>query len=274
MLKKTTARLHLLPAKEAPYVVIVRRKPSKTFHIVRWNTKTDTFEHGSWFNGKLYPMRCDVSFDGHWMVYLAMGDDGNVWNGCCQVPYLKTYLEGDNIGTWNGGGYWKERKTLATNNWTSSRGSVPFKTEAMSVSHGEDFGVLFPRMERDGWKRNGDNWGTGRKLDTKRYKIAVDGDDGWTFRFSGGRPALKAFYRGYLEHGQTFEFELTEYPGILDSEVEWAALDCRENLVFARSGWVFRYSKDDLEKGQPGFAADLNGLTREAAETGPDHRFF
>ncbi|MEM7773351.1 MAG: hypothetical protein AAF327_22955, partial [Cyanobacteria bacterium P01_A01_bin.37] len=73
------ARIHLLPAKRSPYVLVIRRKPSKCFHIIRWNTKTDRLEHGSWFNGKLYPKRCDISFDGQWMVYLAMGDSGNTW---------------------------------------------------------------------------------------------------------------------------------------------------------------------------------------------------
>ena|SRR5437762_157245 len=164
---KTTARIHLLPAKEAPYVVIVRRKPSKTFHIIRWNTEKDEFEHGSWFRGKLYPMRSDVSFDGQWMVYLAMGDGGNTWNGCCRLPFLKTYLEGENFGTWNGGGYWKDNKTLTTNRWTDQRGSVPFKVEVMSAGQGEDFTVLPLRMERDGWKRNGNNWGTDRKIKSK-----------------------------------------------------------------------------------------------------------
>src|SRR5262245_25474668 len=262
MAAKTTARLHLLPAKEAPCVVIVRRKPSRTFHIIKWNTDTDQFEYGSWFNGKLYPMRCDVSFDGQWMVYLAMGDGGNVWNGCCRVPFLKTFLEGDNVGTWNGGGFWRDRNSLSTNRWTSFRGSAPFKIEEGSSAGGEDFSVVIPRMERDGWTRNGANWGLERRLKSKKYRVAVDGDDGWTLQIGRSGPSLKAFYRGYLDHGYTFEFQLPEYPEIIDPDVEWAAVDCRRNLVFARGGWVYRYSLDDIEKGKPGFAADLNGLTR------------
>ena len=99
------ARIHLLPAKEAPYVVVVRRKPSHTFHVIRINTRSGGIEHGSWFRGKLYAMRSDVSFDGQWMVYLAKGAKGKDWNGVCQVPFLKTVLEGENLGTWYGGGY-------------------------------------------------------------------------------------------------------------------------------------------------------------------------
>jgi hypothetical protein len=61
-LGSSPARLHLLPAKEAPLVVAIRRKPSRLFHIIRINTKTGTYEEGAWFTGKLYAMRCDVSF--------------------------------------------------------------------------------------------------------------------------------------------------------------------------------------------------------------------
>jgi hypothetical protein len=72
------ARIHLLPAKEAPVVVIIRRKPSRLFHIVRIDTETGTYQRGSL---KLYANRCDVSFDGNWFVYLALGGKGQSWNG-------------------------------------------------------------------------------------------------------------------------------------------------------------------------------------------------
>ena len=64
MTTSAPARLHLLPAKKAPIVVVIRRKPSRLFHIIRVNTKNGTYEQGAWFTGKLYANRCDVSFDG------------------------------------------------------------------------------------------------------------------------------------------------------------------------------------------------------------------
>ena len=82
------ARIHLLPAAKAPVVIVVRRKPSKLFHIIRVDTVTGRAEQGAWFTGKLYPMRCDVSFDGEWLVYLAMGGRGNTWNGVSKLPRL------------------------------------------------------------------------------------------------------------------------------------------------------------------------------------------
>ena len=79
------ARIHLLPAAKAPVVVVIRRKPSKLFHVIRVDTVTGKYEQGAWFNGKLYAMRCDVSFDGDWLVYLAMGAGGNTWNAVSQA---------------------------------------------------------------------------------------------------------------------------------------------------------------------------------------------
>lgn len=126
------ARIHLLPARDAPYVVILRRKPSRRFHVMRLNTKTNRLEHGSWFRGKLYPMRCDVSFDGDWMVYLAMGSNAETWNGVCRAPFLRTVVEGSNMGAWFGGGYWPNRGDLLF-----SRLGVVYKYALQDLSKGE-----------------------------------------------------------------------------------------------------------------------------------------
>jgi len=38
-------------------------------------------------------MRCDVSFDGKFMVYLAMGASSKTWNGICRLPWLTTVID-------------------------------------------------------------------------------------------------------------------------------------------------------------------------------------
>lgn len=53
-------RLHLLVARDAPKILIIRRGPSKVFHLIAWNTETDEFEQGSWFRGRLYEYRSDL----------------------------------------------------------------------------------------------------------------------------------------------------------------------------------------------------------------------
>lgn len=265
---KTTARIHLLPAKEAPYVVIIRRKPSKTFHIIRWNVEQDEFEHGSWFTGHIYVHRSDVSFDGKWMVYLARGSRGTTWNGVCSLPYLNTHLEADAPDTWCGGGYWRDSKTLLTDSWTTPTGSAPFRIEPMLGDGTQNSEALHLRMARDGWMRNGNNWGTDRRIRGKKHLTVRDGDDGWSWQLERSGPTLEAFFRGHLEYGFTYEFRVREFPDLLDQQVEWATFAVNGDLVFARLGCVYRYSRNDLRRGKPGFAADLNGLTREMTGSG------
>jgi len=234
------ARIHLLPAKESPYVVIIRRKPSKTYHIIRWNVEQDEFEHGSWFTGHIYVWRSDVSFDGKWMVYMARGAGGAIWNGVCLLPYLKTYLEADAPDTWGGGGYWSDSQTLLTHSWGPTKGAAPFRIE-------EDQGkVPGNRMKRDGW-------------------ISTENKESRLWRFHQPGATLEAIYS---KRTTDFEFRLREFPALLNKEVEWATFAANGDLVFSRLGCVYRYSRKDLRKGKPGFAADLNGLTREMTGSG------
>ena len=268
MAVKTTARIHLLSSKEAPYVVIIRRKPSKTFHIIRWNVEHDEFEQGSWFTGHIYALRSDVSFDGKWMVYMARGAGGALWNGVCLLPYLRTYLEADAPDSWGGGGYWKDSKTLLTSSWKTPTGSPLFRIEPMQGDGTLNSEALHLRMARDGWVRNGNNWGTTRRSRGKELLIARDGDDGWNWQLERRGPTLEAFFRGFSKHGSAYEFRVREFPALLDQGVEWATFAANGDLVFARLGFVYRYSRNDLRKGKPGFTADLNELTREMTGSG------
>ena len=262
------ARIHLLPAKESPYVVVIRRKPSKCFHIIRWNTKTDELEHGSWFSGKLYPKRCDISFDGNWMVYLAMGDGGNTWNGICRLPFLKTVAQGPNMGTWFGGGYWRDRKTLLLNRWKPDTGTTPFRIrELKSENGGEDMGVCVPKLERDGWTRRGDNYGTHRRIKSaSTYTIECTGDDGWESRPTLKHPPLIAKYVGYLRHGYTFRYSIKKYPKILDDTVDSACWNSAGDLICSRLGVLYKYSLEDLDSGRPGSVHDIEHLTKAKSE--------
>lgn len=262
MIDEIPARLHLLPALTAPVAVILRRKPSKCFHVMRWNTQTGAIEHGSWFRGQLYPLRCDVSFDGEWMVYLALGASGNTWNGICRLPWLKTVCEGTNMGTWYGGGYWNQPGQLLLNGWTSITVAqeLPFRVRGYHADYGEDEGVLYQRLKRDRWKRAGPFGQERRVKGTKKFMILHENDAGWYRRPTPEHPTLRVFYRGYLEHGRTFEFRLDEYPGLLDEKVEWATWDCLGQLLVARTGGVRRYRLEDLGSGIPSFTASFEDL--------------
>jgi hypothetical protein len=258
------SRIHLLVAKNAPTVAILQRKRAKLFHITLVETRRRRIEEGSWFRGKLYALRCDISLDGKHMVYLAMGSRGNTWNGVCRLPWLSTLTEAENMGSWFGGGYIAEKKVLRTNGWGSAefyppkRTGAPFTLELYRSRYGgEDLGVVYERLERDGFKRLGDNWGTERNLGTRKLQVARDGDDGWGRQFSRRGPTLKVRYAGYLEHGYTFAFWFDEHPELL-AGASWANWDCDGDLWVARPGVVEQYTLDDLGRGAPSFTIDVD----------------
>jgi hypothetical protein len=93
-------------ARDAPRILIIRRGPSRVFHLVAWDTETDQFEHGSWFRGRLYPMRCDLSWDGQWLVYFAFGPTRELysWVALSRPPWLKAEVLWPKQDCWHGGG--------------------------------------------------------------------------------------------------------------------------------------------------------------------------
>lgn len=254
------ARIHLLPAKEAPYVVILRRKPSRMFHVIRLNTLTNFIEHGSWFRGRLFPMRCDVSFDGEWMVYFASGATSDTWNGVCRLPFLRTSLESKHHSTYHGGGYWRDCKTLVLNQWWRSiEGRVPFELESMLGSHVDsDPAVLYSRLKRDGWEPS--------------PEPAIVQDSGWRIRPTPRHPYLRLWSLGYSAQkgGYVFRFKIDDFADLLDGHVTWACWDSLHNLIFARLGIVYKYSLSDLQCGKPGAKFDLEPLTLPKRELNPE----
>ena len=261
--KQYRSRLHLLAAKEAPKIVILQRKRAKLFHVITVHTGSHSLTEGSWFRGKLYPLRCDISFDGKFMVYLAMGASGKTWNGLCRPPWLTTLLDAENTGTWYGGGYFAGPRLLRSNRWRcaepqSTRTDTLFKIEAYRSRHGgEDLGVLYERFERDGFTRLGKNWGTPEKLAASTYQVACRGDDGWSSRPSRRHPALQVRYIGYLTHGYTFAFALDGSPELLDG-ASWATWDSNANLWVARPGVVEKFTLKDLRRGKPSYSLDVD----------------
>ncbi len=259
------ARIHLLPAKESPRVVVIRRKPSKWFHILLWDTERDELASGSWFNGKLYWENCDLSFDGHWMAYFAMGARAQTWTAVCRPPWLKAVAEIECHGANGGGGYWRDAGTLMVNRWCGEgerlwsivAEPLPFRCEP---SPREVLAACVARLERDGWKRAGPNLGEDRRRPSKKYMGDRVGDDGWTFQPTPVHPVLRTRYAGYLEHGHTFRFSLDGHPELIDNQVDWACYDALGALVFSRLGVIARCARPDLIEGRVTRSFDLEPL--------------
>lgn len=97
MSTEPACRLRLVLASKAPTAVILRRGPSKWFHVLRWDLRDDFLEPGSWFHGRIYEDTCTVSSDGRWMFYLAANFTlstsqqlgSTAWFALCHPPWLK-----------------------------------------------------------------------------------------------------------------------------------------------------------------------------------------
>ena len=257
------SRIHLLAAKEAPVIVILQRKRSKLFHVVTIGTDEHWINEGSWFRGVIYAIDSDVSFDGKYMVYRAVGAGRGKytkWSGVCRLPWLTTHVHVESPLT--GGGYFDGPHDLKTHGWDWSGkvvlSDVPFEITRDSRRHfGNELAVIYARFERDGFVRLGDNWGEEEEFKKPRYHVVCTGDDGWGRRPADGYPELQVRYLGFRGGQFEFVFTLDEHAEALKG-ANWATWDVANNLWVARPGIVEQYTLNDLRRGTPSFSLDVD----------------
>jgi hypothetical protein len=113
------ARLFVITATHAPAAVILRRGPSRWYHIIQWNTHRDEFVHGAWVKGRIYEDRCDVSPDGRLLLYfIHQGSRGctpftDSWTAISRVPWLEALVVWPRGNTYGGGGRFVEEAAVA-----------------------------------------------------------------------------------------------------------------------------------------------------------------
>jgi hypothetical protein len=99
-------RLYAIVARTSPWAVVIRRGPSKWFHIFRWDLESGKLEDGVWFHGLVYPWRCDIDDDGRLFLFFmraTINGKNDVYAGvlCLLTQEAKTHwLVGT---TWSGG---------------------------------------------------------------------------------------------------------------------------------------------------------------------------
>lgn len=261
--------MHLLPAKAAPYVTVFRRKPTNWWHVLRWNTATDQVEHGSWFEGTLYPKRADVSFDGDYLVYLAMAPAPQTWNCVSHSPLLCPIVEVPANGTYHGGGYWAGDSLLRLNgwHWPFMRGlrkrvheTLPMRLEEYEGAI-ENMGVLYHRLRRDGWTHGGDKWGVEERRNGSDIDWECVGDDGWRNQPTPLHPTLRGARSGYARGTDQFKFWLEEFPKLIPDMADWACWDCLGQLLLSCDGVLYKYGLNDMKAGTPRSVLDFEHLT-------------
>ncbi|MHC5540176.1 hypothetical protein ACYOEI_18305 [Singulisphaera rosea] len=239
------ARLHVLLAREAPVGLVIRRGPAKQVCTLLWDRRTDTFQIGQWFKGRIYAQRCDLSPDGKHWIYFAMsgaptGETQGSWTAVSRTPYLKAlglFAKGD---CWHGGGLFTENGRYWLNDGhghtvvRDSRDVVrDHAYSPASLFGGECPGVYFVRLVREGWRLLVARERIGHWHDQSLFEKPVSG--GWALR-----KIAHAQVNAPPGKGCYWDEHVLARPGmeIGCPDWEWAELD-GERLVWASGGKLF-----------------------------------
>jgi hypothetical protein len=164
LMARFPARIHVLLASRAPLGVVIRRGPSKNVCAVLWDRRRDEFRLGQWFKGRIYERRSDLSPDGKHLIYFAISakwqsEAKGSWTAISRAPYLKAVAIFPKGDCWHGGGLFTGKATYWLNdgyghgelrNTREVRRDREF--QPIESFGGEDQGVYYPRLLRDGWR--------------------------------------------------------------------------------------------------------------------------
>lgn len=224
--------------------VVIRRGPSKSVCTLLWDRRKDTFTLGQWLKGRIYERRCDLSPDGKYMIYFAMNGKWTSrtkgsWTAISRTPWLKAIGLWSNGSGWNGGGlfmtkssFWLNIARMTENEQLLVPGSLTRHHEfPFHQSYGgEDPGVYYIRLQRDGWK----------------LLPVVPGDGGHDSRFDKDLPqgwVLRKIAHATIDHpegkGCYYDSHSLHHPkkgiDLGFPDWEWADLD-GERLVWVQNG--------------------------------------
>jgi hypothetical protein len=125
------SRLFVIPARDEPVAVIFRRGPSRWYHVIRWNTRQDTFTHGAWIKGRIYEEKCDLSPDGRLLLScIHQGSRSgtpftHAWTAISRLPWLAALAVWPQGTTYGGGGRFLDNRRLAIRSVTDLLPFVP-----------------------------------------------------------------------------------------------------------------------------------------------------
>jgi hypothetical protein len=266
------ARLFMIFARRSPAAVIFRRGPSKWVQLIKWNTATDVFEPGQWFNGRIYERRSDLSPDGSLLIYFAQKISAQsekdteytyAWTAISKPPFLTALALWPKGDCWHGGGLFKsERVVLLNHKPAVATPHKEHKPHGLRVipnpkAQGEDDPIFSQRLERDGWQLKNawrvENRGYPKLFHTVqpeiREKVGPDGTHAIRFTRS-------------IEHlDYSEEFAVRHLKKFFMTEIDrasWADWDQQGRLVFARDGKIFAASIGDKGNLVEDLLVDLN----------------
>ena len=247
------ARLFIIVARKCHSAVIFRRGPSKWVQLIKWNTKTDTFEAGQWFHGRIYERRCDLSPDGSLLIYFAQKISARTmkdkeytyaWTAISKPPYLTALALWPKADCWDGGGLFHSDKAVQLNHLRGAKPHPSHKPPGWlhispkTSGRGEDDPIFSERLDRDGWSLQ-QEWKLENRGHPKWYRtIQPEVRE----KRSRSQKQLLRLTRSVERLDYTEEFSVTrgtKMQSQLITRASWADLDHGGRLIFARDGKVF-----------------------------------
>jgi hypothetical protein len=238
-------------ARKSPAAVIFRRGPSKWVQLVKWDTKSDAFEPGQWFNGRVYERRSDLAPDGSLLIYFAQKISARsmkdqeytyAWTAISKPPYLTALALWPKGDCWHGGGSFKNGRVVLLNHKpevaTPHKKHKPHRLLVIPnpQAHGEDDPVFSQRLERDGWKLIApwkiENRGHGY------HTVQPEIRERPNLSFTQVIQLTRSIER--LDYSEEFVVRnLKPVHSVIIERASWADWDQQGRLVFARDGSIF-----------------------------------
>jgi hypothetical protein len=153
----------VLLARKAPVGVVIRRGPSKWWHLTLWDTRQDRFTSGQRFHGSMYPQKCDLAPDGKLFSYFVgkfrrteedRGYD-STWLAVSRPPYFTALALWPVGGTWEGHTTFMDDGSFQPGTWVEGHHPDhppgPLPLEPHNYLKGDPL-LWSPPWERTGWK--------------------------------------------------------------------------------------------------------------------------
>ena len=290
-------RLHVLQSPGSDRALIISRVRSKLFAFQLWSQSTNQRSKVLWYHGRVYEWRCDLSYDGRFVVFFATvprpTDQVYGMTSVCRAPWGQPLFRWTQGHSNCGGGVFIDPRTLHLNvvnepevlestppvEVVRSIKTLPFNVDLKPWGLGEDDPTRQMRLKRDGWwcVEEGGPWKddpeTGRWPEVEPvYRWSPPGG-GWHIDFIEEgytleqRPGGGYLRRYVMSDGRN----LAEVLNI--ERLDHVTIDRMGRLLVAGDGFVRAIPvSPDGELGEPESVLNFNRLKPEDAKRKEDPR--
>ena len=273
-----TPKIRGYVATKCDRTVFLYRRSNKITYLILLEHKKEKFtvDIGSRFYGRIYPNRCDLSSDGKYFLYFAMGKSQQqykqklyCWTGLCSPPKIKAEVLFAHDDTWGGGGRFIDNHTIFV-----APGMYPGFDKTKDVKF-HTYRITFKKpheYQYSTWA-SGSGWTIAETQIDPRYGVKYPIPKIWT------KPNGRATLCRHLHYGdflkskdgytqgaydlhsysvrygkQQTEYFLNDAHGLC----KWADFDARGRLIMAVGSQVFVYKNvGNLRQGKPEVSFDF-----------------